>query len=46
MKLAILEMVIGVGGFVLLGLTVSWWGAVGVYLMIFGNNIGHSTKMM
>lgn len=31
--------IVGVTGFVALGLHVSWWAAFGVLLMIFGNNL-------
>lgn len=29
----------GIGGAILIGMTTSWWAALGVFLMLFGNNI-------
>ena len=34
-----LGIVLGVGGVMLIGVTVSWWAALGVFLVIWGNNI-------
>ena len=39
MKVAILGMLLGAGGFILIGLNGSWLVAIGVYLMVWGNNV-------
>lgn len=35
---------IGLGaiGFILFGITVSWWGSIAIFLMLWGNNISES----
>ena len=33
---------LGAIGFILFGITVSWWGSIAIFLMIWGNNISES----
>lgn len=40
----ILSVVLGISGILLVGFNSSWWVAVGVFVMLFGNNVGNSGR--
>ena len=43
-KRVILEMVIGFGGFALFWYATNWMAALGLFIALFANNIGHSSR--
>ena len=41
---AIFETMLGLSGLALVWYATNWMAALGIFLMMFGNNIGHSGK--
>lgn len=42
----IVELLVAGTGFVIIGMTASWGVAIGVFVLLWGNNIGHSRRLL
>ena len=45
MKLELVGSLVGIAGFVILGMTVGWLAALGVFIMLWGNNIERGVSL-